>query len=68
MKHAEKLNKKFDYVGLLEPSPFITPNQLDGALSLLEENKEALAVVAVKESRPTKILFKKKICFWKNCH
>ena len=64
MKHAEKLNKKFDYVGLLEPtSPFITPNQLDGALSLLEENKEALAVVAVKESRPNKIFIQKENMF-----
>jgi CMP-N-acetylneuraminic acid synthetase len=64
MEHAEKLNKKFDYVGLLEPtSPFITSNQLDGALSLLEENKEALAVVAVKESRPNKIFIQKENMF-----
>jgi len=64
MEHAKKINKKFDYVGLLEPtSPFITSNQLDGALSLLEEHNEALAVVAVKESRPNKIFIQKQSMF-----
>ena len=64
MEHAKKINKKFDYVGLLEPtSPFITSNQLDGALSLLEEHNDALAVVAVKESRPNKIFIQKQSMF-----
>ena len=64
MEYAEKLNKEFDYIGLLEPtSPFITSNQLDGAISLLEENNEALAVVAVRESRPNKIFIQKESMF-----
>ncbi len=64
MEHAKNINKKFDYVGLLEPtSPFITSNQLDGALSLLEEHKKAFAVVAVKESRPNKIFIQKQDMF-----
>ena len=64
MEYARKSNKEFDYIGLLEPtSPFITSNQLDGAISLLEENKEALAVVAVKETRPHKIFIQKESMF-----
>lgn len=60
----KNLKKKFDYVGLLEPtSPFITSNQLDSAINLLEEHKEALAVVAVKESRPNKIFVQKESMF-----
>lgn len=60
MEHAKKLNKEYDYIGLLEPtSPFIKPNQLRRALSLLQENEEALAVVAVVESRPHKIFVQK---------
>ena len=61
MNHAKKSNKEFDYIGLLQPtSPFITSNQLNEALALLKENKEALAVVSVRETRLTKHLFKKK--------
>ena len=64
MEYARKSNKEFDYIGLLEPtSPFITSNQLDGAISLLEENKEALAIVAVKETRPHKIFIQKESMF-----
>ena len=64
MENARKSNKEFDYIGLLEPtSPFITSNQLDGAITLLEENKEALAVVAVKETRPHKIFIQKESMF-----
>jgi len=64
MEYAKKSNKEFDYVGLLEPtSPFITSNQLDGAINLLEENKGALAVVAVKETRPHKIFIQKESMF-----
>ena len=60
MIHAENNNKKFDFIGLLEPtSPFITSVQLDEAINVLENNKEALAIVAVKESRPHKIFIQK---------
>ena len=63
-KLFEHVFNYLDYVGLLEPtSPFITSNQLDGALSLLEEHNEALAVVAVKESRPNKIFIQKQSMF-----
>ncbi|MDA9560653.1 acylneuraminate cytidylyltransferase family protein [Schleiferiaceae bacterium] len=56
MAHANKIGKVYDYVGMLEPtSPFITSDQLDSALASLDENKKALAVVAVVESRPHKI-------------
>jgi N-acylneuraminate cytidylyltransferase/CMP-N,N'-diacetyllegionaminic acid synthase len=56
MAHATKINKKYDYVGMLEPtSPFITSDQLDAAVRSLDENKKALAIVAVVESRPHKI-------------
>jgi len=56
MTHATKINKKYDYVGMLEPtSPFITSDQLDAAVRSLDENKKALAIVAVVESRPHKI-------------
>jgi CMP-N,N'-diacetyllegionaminic acid synthase len=64
MDYAKKSNKEFDYIGLLEPtSPFITSDQLDEAVGLLEENKEALAVVAVRESRPHKIFIQKESMF-----
>ena len=66
MNYANKQNYKFDYIGLLEPtSPFITPDQLDRAIALLEENKEALGVVAVRESRPNKIFIQKDDLFLK---
>ena len=64
MAFAKKSNKKFDYIGLLEPtSPFITSKQLVEAVSLLKENREALAVVSVKESRPHKIFIQKESIF-----
>ena len=60
MDYAKKMNKKYDYIGLLEPtSPFIKSSQLNEAVNLLLENKEASAVVAVKESRPHKIFIQK---------
>lgn len=66
MEHAKKFNKEFDYVGLLQPtSPFITSNQLNEAMALIEKNKEALAVVAVRETRPNKIFIQKESMFLK---
>jgi len=56
MEYAKKTNKGYDYIGMLEPtSPFITSKQLDTAISLLDNNSKAIAIVAVKESRPHKI-------------
>ena len=56
MYHAEKLNKQYDYIGMLEPtSPFITSVQLDEAISLLDKSPQAKSIVAVKESRPNTI-------------
>ena len=64
MNHAKKSNKEFDYIGLLQPtSPFITSNQLNEALALLKENKEALAVVSVRETRPNKTFIQKESKF-----
>jgi len=60
MEHAKKNNKEYDYIGVLEPtSPFIKSRHLNEAVNLLQENEEALAVVAVKESRPHKIFIQK---------
>ena len=56
MYHAEKLNKQYDYIGMLEPtSPFITSVQLDEAISLLDKSPQAKSIVAVKESRPHRV-------------
>lgn len=64
MEYAKKSGKEYDYIGLLEPtSPFITSYQLDGALDLLDKNKNALAVVAVKETRPHKIFIQRDSMF-----
>ena len=64
MNYAKNSNKEYDYIGLLEPtSPFITSTQLDNAINLIEENEEALAIVAVKESRPHKIFIQKESKF-----
>lgn len=60
MNHASELNKKYDYIGLLEPtSPFIQSSDLDNALDLLINNKFASAIVATKESRPNRIFIQK---------
>ena len=60
MNHANKLNQTYEYIGLLEPtSPFISIEDLDGSIDLIEKNKEATAIVAVKESRPHKIFIQK---------
>jgi len=66
MEYAKKYNKEFDYVGLLEPtSPFIKSNQLDRAISLLEENNEASSIVAVKKARPNRIFIQKESMYLK---
>lgn len=64
MAHAKKINKRYDYVGMLEPtSPFITSDQLDAAVRSLDENKNALAIVAVTESRPNKVFIQEESQF-----
>lgn len=56
MKHALSLNKRYEYIALLEPtSPFIKSNDLEKAVQLLSEDLKATAIVATKESRPNKI-------------
>ena len=56
MDFATKCNLKYDYIGLLEPtSPFISSNQLDSALNILNSSNDASAIVAVRESRPNRI-------------
>jgi len=56
MEHAQSISSKYEYIGLLEPtSPFILPNDLDLAISRLDSNQNAEAIVAVRESRPHKL-------------
>lgn len=66
MKHAMKLNKKYKYIGLLEPtSPFIQSDDLDKAINILNDTNEATAIVATKESRPNRIFIQKEDSFLK---
>ena len=61
MNHAKNKGKEYDFIGLLEPtSPFIKTEDLDAALNLLQNDEDATAIVAVKESRPNKIFIQKK--------
>ncbi|MFH6994884.1 cytidylyltransferase domain-containing protein [Flavobacterium sp. FlaQc-48] len=60
MEYALKMNKKYDYIALLEPtSPFVKSYDLDKAVNLLSEDKMASAIVATKESRPNRIFIQK---------
>jgi len=53
MKYAENIGKNYDFIGLLEPtSPFVYYEDINDALTKLADNKNANAIVAVKESRP----------------
>ena len=54
VKHAMSIvNKKYKYVGLLEPtSPFVYSKYIINAIELLEKNKQADSIVATKEVRP----------------
>ena len=53
MKFAESLGKKYDYIGLLEPtSPFVYYSDIQNALIELSQHSTAKAIVAVKETRP----------------
>lgn len=56
MGYAESVGKRYDFIGLLEPtSPFIKSADLDKAIELLSKNESASAIVATKESRPNRI-------------
>lgn len=60
MEYALIINKKYDFIGLLEPtSPFIQGSDLDKAIELLNQNENASAIVATKESRPNRIFIQK---------
>lgn len=60
MEYALSLNKKYDFIGLLEPtSPFIQGSDLDKAVELLSQNENASAIVATKESKPNRIFIQK---------
>ncbi len=60
MAYALSINKKYDFIGLLEPtSPFIKSSDLDKAVKILNENENASSIVATKESRPNRIFIQK---------
>lgn len=61
MEYAKLNDKKYDYIGLLEPtSPFIYYADLIKAVNQLEANVDATAIVAVKESRPNTLFIQDK--------
>jgi len=60
MDFAEKNNLKYDYIGLLEPtSPFVDCQILNDAITLLDSNHNASAIIATRESKPNSIFVQK---------
>ncbi len=60
MDFAEANNLKYDYIGLLEPtSPFVDSQLLDDAVTLLDSNHNASAIIATRESKPNRIFVQK---------
>lgn len=60
MAYASSLGKKYDFIGLLEPtSPFVESTDLDKAVDLLSVNDNASAIVATRENRPNRIFIQK---------
>jgi len=54
MRHAASLGRKYDAIGLLEPtSPFVTSAHLLEAVDRLFEDKKAQGIVAVHAVRPS---------------
>jgi len=54
MEYAESTGKNYEAICILEPtSPFITPNQLKGAVEKLFNTPEAQCIVAVRKVIPT---------------
>jgi CMP-N-acetylneuraminic acid synthetase len=57
---AESSDKRYDAVGLLEPtSPFLKPIQLIDAVNILFKEKEAENIVAVREVKPSSFYVQK---------
>ncbi|SHG27202.1 N-acylneuraminate cytidylyltransferase/CMP-N,N'-diacetyllegionaminic acid synthase [Flavobacterium segetis] len=60
MDYAFSLDKKYDFIGLLEPtSPFVKSLDLEKAIDLLDKNENASSIVATRESRPNRIFIQK---------
>lgn len=60
MDYAFSHGKKYDFIGLLEPtSPFVQSSDLDKAIELLGNKENATAIVATVESRPNRIFIQK---------
>jgi CMP-N-acetylneuraminic acid synthetase len=60
MEWAESSDKRYDAVGLLEPtSPFLKPVQLIDAVNILFKEKEAENIVAVREVKPSSFYVQK---------
>lgn len=60
MDYAFSLGKKYDFIGLLEPtSPFVQSLDLEKAIDLLDKNENASSIVATRESRPNRIFIQK---------
>lgn len=54
MEYANDNSITFDFIGLLEPtSPFVSENELNCAIEMLQRDKEAHSIVAVKHARPS---------------
>ncbi len=57
MRHVENLGLNFDALCLLQPtSPFVSRASLAAGAEMLEEDREAEGVVAVREMRPSSFL------------
>lgn len=53
MNYAETIGRKFNYIGLLEPtSPFVYIEDILAAINQLKSKEEYKTIIAVKESRP----------------
>lgn len=53
MNYAEQLGRKYDFIGLLEPtSPFVYAEDIKKALLKLYHSSKGDAIVAVRETRP----------------
>jgi CMP-N,N'-diacetyllegionaminic acid synthase len=56
MNFSERNENNFEFIALLEPtSPFVYKKDILTALEVLKGNKEATAIVSVRESRPNTI-------------
>ncbi|OJV21652.1 MAG: hypothetical protein BGO30_02840 [Bacteroidetes bacterium 41-46] len=61
MNYAETIGRKFNYIGLLEPtSPFVYIEDILAAINQLKSNEEYKTVIAVRESRPNTMFIQDK--------